>query len=224
MHRFRHAARRRPGGGLRRAMTRGRGSFAHRWRSSLVRLAVLALSAGAVGATLEFLFDPRSGRRRRAQVRDRAAGAVRRRRRQLGRNAHREAGKVVGLATRSRVATARRWSSTTSASCARSKASCSATAASPRGRSASTATAGSSFCAASSRTSGRSVGSSTRPAGSQASARSRTCSTRRGHRHHPATRTDPDARRGLRRRRAGTWQESRDGRSLTVTALGPRRA
>jgi osmotically-inducible protein OsmY len=31
-------------------------------------------------------------------LRGRAAGAVRRRRRQLGRNAHREAGKVVGLA------------------------------------------------------------------------------------------------------------------------------
>jgi hypothetical protein len=79
-------------------VARGRSAFVNGWESSRVRLAAVALTASAVGAALQFLFDARSGRRRRALIRDRAAGAMRRRRRQLGRNAHREAGKVVGLA------------------------------------------------------------------------------------------------------------------------------
>jgi hypothetical protein len=62
------------------------------------RLAAIAVVALAVGAALEFFFDPRSGRRRRNLVRDRTRGAIRRRRRRVERHAHYEAGKLVGLA------------------------------------------------------------------------------------------------------------------------------
>jgi hypothetical protein len=58
-------------------------------------LTALGLAAGAV---LECFLDPHSGRRRRKLVRARATAAVHRRKRRLGRHAHYEAGKVIGLA------------------------------------------------------------------------------------------------------------------------------
>jgi hypothetical protein len=61
-------------------------------------VASTALTAAAVGAGVEFFLDPRSGRRRRKLVRDRARGAIRRRRRRVERQAHYEAGKVIGIA------------------------------------------------------------------------------------------------------------------------------
>jgi len=44
-----------------------------------------ALAGAAVGALLEFVFDPREGRRRRSLARDRTAGAIRRTLRRGGR-------------------------------------------------------------------------------------------------------------------------------------------
>jgi hypothetical protein len=61
-------------------------------------LLTVAAAAFAAGATLEFFLDPRNGRRRRRIVRDRSGGAMRRRTRQLERQAHYEAGKMVGIA------------------------------------------------------------------------------------------------------------------------------
>ena len=58
----------------------------------------IALPAMALGAALEYFLDPRSGRRRRKVLRDRARGTVHRRTRQLERHAHYEAGKVIGFA------------------------------------------------------------------------------------------------------------------------------
>lgn len=57
-----------------------------------------ALAAAAVGAVLEFLLDPRTGRRRRKLLLDRARGAIHSRRRRIERQAHYKAGKVIGLA------------------------------------------------------------------------------------------------------------------------------
>jgi hypothetical protein len=59
---------------------------------------VIAGSAAVAGVVLEFFLDPRSGKRRRKLVRDRTGSAVRRRRRRIERQAHYEAGKVIGLA------------------------------------------------------------------------------------------------------------------------------
>jgi hypothetical protein len=60
--------------------------------------AVVAAFALAAGAALEFFFDPRSGKRRRHLVRDRTRAALRRRARRVERQAHYEAGKIVGVA------------------------------------------------------------------------------------------------------------------------------
>ncbi len=67
-------------------------------RRSARELAAVAASALAAGAALEFFFDPRSGKRRRHLVRDRTTAAFRRRARKVERQAHYEAGKMVGLA------------------------------------------------------------------------------------------------------------------------------
>jgi BON domain len=77
-----------------RRLTRAAPARAHSTR----RWVATTAGALALGIALEFFFDPRSGKRRRSLVRDRARGAVRRRRRRIERQAHYEAGKVVGLA------------------------------------------------------------------------------------------------------------------------------
>jgi hypothetical protein len=61
-------------------------------------LATVAALALAAGVALAFFLDPRSGKRRRHLVRDRTTAAFRRRARRVQRQAHYEAGKVVGLA------------------------------------------------------------------------------------------------------------------------------
>jgi hypothetical protein len=66
-------------------------------RRSARQLVAVAVPSVVAGAMLEYFLDPRSGRRRRALVRDRTRGAVRRRRRLIRRQAHYEAGKVAGL-------------------------------------------------------------------------------------------------------------------------------
>src|SRR5579859_702241 len=67
-------------------------------RASARRAAAIAGPAMALGAAIEFLFDPRNGRRRRKLAIARAQGMARRRARGLERQAHYEAGKAVGLA------------------------------------------------------------------------------------------------------------------------------
>jgi hypothetical protein len=66
-------------------------------RSARKRAAVAALALAA-GAALEFFLDPRSGKRRRHLLRDRTRAAVRRQARKVDRQAHYEAGKIVGVA------------------------------------------------------------------------------------------------------------------------------
>jgi osmotically-inducible protein OsmY len=61
-------------------------------------LAAVAAFALAAGAALEFFLDRRSGKRRRHLVRDRTRAAFRRRARKVERQAHYEAGKLVGVA------------------------------------------------------------------------------------------------------------------------------
>jgi hypothetical protein len=61
-------------------------------------LATVAAPALAAGVALGFFLDPRSGKRRRHLVRDRARAAFRRRARRVERQTHHEVGKVVGLA------------------------------------------------------------------------------------------------------------------------------
>jgi osmotically-inducible protein OsmY len=63
-----------------------------------VRELATVAAALAAGVELEFFLDPRSGKRRRHLVRDRTTAAFRRRARGVERQAHYEAGKVVGLA------------------------------------------------------------------------------------------------------------------------------
>jgi hypothetical protein len=65
------------------------------------RDARLLLGGGILGVMLGFLFDPRSGRRRRALARDRGAGAVRRGVRRTRREARLVAAYAVGRARRS---------------------------------------------------------------------------------------------------------------------------
>jgi hypothetical protein len=62
------------------------------------QLATVAAPAVAAGAVLEFFLDPRSGKRRRSLVRDRARARLRRRGRRIGRHAHYEARKIAGHA------------------------------------------------------------------------------------------------------------------------------
>jgi BON domain len=100
MHPFREISRRRPGAwmlGMRRLL-RGEHRFSGRRERSVRELAAVAASALAAGGALEFFLDPRSGKRRRHLVRDRTTAAFRRRARKVERQAHYEAGKMVGLA------------------------------------------------------------------------------------------------------------------------------
>ena len=84
--------------GMRILLRRSRRDPGRLRRRSARELAAVAASALAAGAALEFFFDPRSGRRRRHLVRDRTTAAFRRRARKVERQAHYEAGKMVGLA------------------------------------------------------------------------------------------------------------------------------
>jgi hyperosmotically inducible periplasmic protein len=101
MHPLRELPRRRPRArslGMRLLLRPGRrGPPRLRERSAPERAAVAAFALAA-GAALEFFLDPRSGKRRRHLVRDRTKAAFRRRARRVERQAHYEAGKVVGLA------------------------------------------------------------------------------------------------------------------------------
>jgi BON domain len=99
MPKFRKAARERPPVVRAwRTSNADRGTPARARELSAPVVAATALAATAVGAAVEFFLDPRSGRRRRKLLRDRARGAIRRRRRRLERQAHYEAGKVIGIA------------------------------------------------------------------------------------------------------------------------------
>jgi hypothetical protein len=104
MHPFREHARRQPRRwspwtrpSLKRD-SRGRARLPERSARSARELATVAAAALAAGVAVEFFFDPRSGKRRRHLVRDRTRAAFRRRARRVERQAHYEAGKVVGLA------------------------------------------------------------------------------------------------------------------------------
>ena len=84
--------------GIRLLLRRGRRDPGRLRPHSAGELAAVAASALAAGAALEFFFDPRNGKRRRHLVRDRTTAAFRRRARRVERQAHYEAGKVVGFA------------------------------------------------------------------------------------------------------------------------------
>jgi BON domain len=84
--------------GMRILLSRSRRNPGRLRQRSARELAAVAASALAAGAALEFFFDPRSGKRRRHLVRDRTTAAFRRRARKVERQAHYEAGKMVGLA------------------------------------------------------------------------------------------------------------------------------
>ena len=101
MRPFRELARLRPHVwllGMRILLSRSRRDPGRLRQRSARELAAVAASALAAGAALEFFFDPRSGKRRRHLVRDRTTAAFRRRARKVERQAHYEAGKMVGLA------------------------------------------------------------------------------------------------------------------------------
>jgi predicted exporter len=101
MRPFREHARKRSRAWLRRArpsLNRSRRASHRVTAHSARELAAVAALGLAAGVVLEFFFDPRSGRRRRHLVYDRATAAFRRRARQVERHTHYEAGKVVGLA------------------------------------------------------------------------------------------------------------------------------
>jgi hypothetical protein len=80
------------------SLKRDRRGPVHLRDRSAHELAAVVAAALAAGVALEFFLDPRSGKRRRHLVRDRATAAFRRRARRAERQAHYEAGKIVGLA------------------------------------------------------------------------------------------------------------------------------
>lgn len=101
MHPFREFPRRRPRDwmrGPRVALRRDRRGPSRGQDRSAQELAAVAALALAAGAALEFFLDPRNGKRRRHLVRDRTRAALRRRVRTVERQAHYEAGKMVGVA------------------------------------------------------------------------------------------------------------------------------
>ena len=101
MHPFREHARRRARASLLwtgPSLKRDRRAPARLRERSARELATVAALALAAGVALAFLLDPRSGKRRRHLVRDRTTAAFRRRAHRVERQAHYEAGKVVGLA------------------------------------------------------------------------------------------------------------------------------
>jgi hypothetical protein len=83
---------------MRLPLRRGRRGPARPRERSARELGAVAAFALAAGAALEFFLDPRSGKRRRHLVRDRTRAAFRRRARRVERQAHYEAGKIVGVA------------------------------------------------------------------------------------------------------------------------------
>jgi hypothetical protein len=83
---------------MRLPLWRGRRGPEHLRERSARELATVAAPAFAAGVALEFFMDRRSGSRRRHLVRDRTTAALRRRARRVERQAHYEAGKLVGLA------------------------------------------------------------------------------------------------------------------------------
>ena len=101
MHPIRELARPRPRAwlpGTGPSLRRNHRDAARLSERSARELAAVAMLALAAGAALEFFLDPRSGKRRRHLVRDRATAAVRRQARRFDRRAHYEAGKIVGVA------------------------------------------------------------------------------------------------------------------------------
>lgn len=56
------------------------------------------LWGGAIGATLQYLYDPQSGKSRRARLRDQAAAQVRRLTRLIGRKLRYQKGRLRGVA------------------------------------------------------------------------------------------------------------------------------
>jgi hypothetical protein len=80
---------------MRHPLRRGPARLQERSARELAAVAAFALAAGAA---VEFFLDPPSGKRRRHLVRDRTRAAFRRRARRVERQAHYEAGKVVGVA------------------------------------------------------------------------------------------------------------------------------
>ena len=100
MHQFRELPRRRPRAWLRAIgapLRRGRRARAGLPERSARELVAVVASALAAGAALEFFLDPRNGKRRRHLVRDRTTAAFRRRAGKVERQAHYEAGKIVGV-------------------------------------------------------------------------------------------------------------------------------
>jgi osmotically-inducible protein OsmY len=72
-------------------------------RATRIRLIALGAAAGtAVGLVLGRLFDPAVGRRRRKEIRDRTAGAVRRSGRRVGRFGRHSVSHAHGLAERAK--------------------------------------------------------------------------------------------------------------------------
>ena len=101
MNPFREHARRRPLAWLLRirpSLKRDHRRQARPHERSTRELATAAAAGLTAGVALEFFLDPRSGTRRRHLVRDRTKAVLRRRARRVERQAHYEAGKVVGLA------------------------------------------------------------------------------------------------------------------------------
>lgn len=56
------------------------------------------LSGGVMGATLQYLYDPTSGRSRRARLRDQSAARVREVTRRIGRKIRYQLGRLRGVA------------------------------------------------------------------------------------------------------------------------------
>jgi hypothetical protein len=100
VYRFREPSRRRPRAwslATRPGLRRGHLDRALLPERSARELAAVVAFALAAGAALEFFLDPRSGKRRRHLVRDRTTAAFRRRTRKVERQAHYEAGKILGF-------------------------------------------------------------------------------------------------------------------------------
>ena len=100
MHPIRELPRSRPRAwllGTRPSLRRGHRDPARLPDRSARELAAVAAVALAAGAALEFFLDPRNGKRRRHLVRDRTRAAFRRQARKVERQAHYEAGKIVGV-------------------------------------------------------------------------------------------------------------------------------
>lgn len=100
MHPIRGLPRPRPRAWLHRARAspgRGHRGPARPPERSARELAAVSALALAAGAALKFFLDSRNGKRRRHLVRDRTTAVFRRQARKLERQAHYEAGKMVGV-------------------------------------------------------------------------------------------------------------------------------